>query len=76
VNVCHLMENISIDRKTLSLVSNDPGDCCCASSLDATTFEDGYPTTEELMCSAVSGQRCISQESTQLSIHICLVQEI
>jgi hypothetical protein len=79
--VCHLMENIPIDRKTLSLVSNDPGDCCCASSLDATTFEDGYPTTEELMCSAVSGQRvynsyatCISQtishESTQPSIHM------
>jgi hypothetical protein len=28
-----------------------------APSLDATSFENGYPTTEELMCSAVSEER-------------------
>jgi hypothetical protein len=37
-----------------SFVSNDQGDCCCTPPLDATSFENGYPTTEELVCPAVS----------------------
>jgi hypothetical protein len=42
-------------KNTRSFVSNDPGDCCCcAPPLVATSFENGYPTTEELVCSAVS----------------------
>jgi hypothetical protein len=78
-----------VDRRTLkSSVSNDPGDCCCcASPLDATSLENGYPTTEELVCSAVSEERvcnscatCISHTishgPTQPSIHLRLVQEI
>jgi hypothetical protein len=40
-----------------SFVSNDPGECCCAPLLDATTFEIGYPTTEKLVYSAVSKER-------------------
>jgi hypothetical protein len=37
-----------------SFVQNDPGDCCCcAPSLDATSFESGYSTTEELVCSSI-----------------------
>jgi hypothetical protein len=39
----------SQDENTQSFVSNDPGDCCCcAPPLDATSFENGYPTAEEL----------------------------
>jgi hypothetical protein len=45
-----------------SFVSNDKGVCCCcAPPLDASSFEKGYSTTEELVCSAVSEERvCIS----------------
>lgn len=39
-------------------VPNYPGDyCCCLPPLDATRFENGKPTTEELGCSAVSEKR-------------------
>jgi hypothetical protein len=67
---------------TQSFVSNDPGDCCCcAPPLDASSFENGCPTTEELVCSAVSdGIFCnscatcishtISHGTTQPSIHL------
>jgi hypothetical protein len=44
----------SIKKNTQSFVPNDPGDCCCEPPLDATSFENGYPITEELVCSAVS----------------------
>jgi hypothetical protein len=44
----------SRQKNTRSFVSNDPGDCCCwAPAPDATSFENGYPTTEKLVCSAV-----------------------
>jgi hypothetical protein len=56
-----------------------------ARPLDATSFENGYPTTEELVCSAVSEERvcsscatCISHTishgTTQPSIHLRLEQ--
>jgi hypothetical protein len=43
-------------KKTQRFVSNDQGDCCCCCPplLDATNFENGYNTTEELVCSPVS----------------------
>jgi hypothetical protein len=75
-------------KSTQRFVSNDPGDfCSCAPPLDATSFENGYPTTEELVCSAVSEERVcnscatwishtISHGTTQPSIHLRLVQEI
>jgi hypothetical protein len=31
--------------------------CCCAPLLDVTSFLNGYPTTEELLCSAVGEER-------------------
>jgi hypothetical protein len=41
-----------------SFVYNDLGDHCCRTPpLDATGFENGYPKTEEFMCSAVSEER-------------------
>jgi hypothetical protein len=72
-------------KNTQSFVSNDTGDCYCAPPLDATSFGNGYPTTEELVCSAVSEERvcnscatCISHTishgTTQSSIHLRLVQ--
>jgi hypothetical protein len=48
----------SQQKKTQNFVSKDPGDCCCCTPvLEATSFENGYPTTEELVCSAVSEER-------------------
>jgi hypothetical protein len=79
---------LELHSNTQSFVSNDTGDCCCcAPPLDATSFENGYPTTEELVCSAVSEERVcnscatcishtISHEATQPNIHLCLVHEI
>jgi hypothetical protein len=78
----------SIEKHSKRFVSNDPGDSyCCALPLAATSFENGYPTTEELVCCAVSEERdsnrcatCISHTisngTTQPSIHLRLVQEI
>jgi hypothetical protein len=75
-------------KNTQSFVLNDPGDCCCCvPPLNATSFENGYSTTEELVYSAVSEERvcnscetCISHTishgTTQPSIHLHLVQEI
>jgi hypothetical protein len=63
--------------------SNGPGDyCCCAPPLDVTTFENGYPTAKQLMCSAVSEEivcnsyvtcfwLAISRETTELSETVC-----
>jgi hypothetical protein len=39
-------------KNTQSFVSNDL--VVVVSPLDATNFENGYPTTEKLVCSAVS----------------------
>jgi hypothetical protein len=55
--------------------------CCCAPPLYATSFENGHPTTEELVCSAVSEEgvcnscatcisHTISHETTRPSIHL------
>jgi hypothetical protein len=69
-------------------VSNVLGDCCCCvPMLDATSFWNGCPTTEEFVCSVVSKERVcnscalcisctISHGTNQSSIHLCLVQEI
>jgi hypothetical protein len=76
----------SRQKNTQTFVSNGPGDCC-APPLDVTSFQNGYPTTKELVCSAVSEERvcdscatCISHTiphgTTQQSIHLRLVQEI
>jgi hypothetical protein len=54
-------------------VSNDPGDCCCAPHLDATSFENGSPTTEELACSVVSEGRVCNISATCISNSISLV---
>jgi hypothetical protein len=61
------------------------GDCCCCMLMwDTATFENGDPTTEELVCSAVSKEKvcnscamCISHTvshgTTQPSIHLYMV---
>jgi hypothetical protein len=51
-----LYTHTSRKENTQSFVSNDLVGCCCCcvSPLDATNFENGYPTTEKLVCSAVS----------------------
>jgi hypothetical protein len=78
----------SREKNTQSFVSDDTGDCCCCElPLDATSFESGYHTTEEMVCSAFSDERvcnssatCISHTishgATQPSVHLRLVQEI
>jgi hypothetical protein len=39
-----------VNTNTQNFVSNDPADCCCSTPLlDATSFKNGYPTTEELV---------------------------
>jgi hypothetical protein len=49
----------SSQQKSQSFVSNDLSDCCCCEpQLDATSFENGYSTTRELVCSAVSKDSC------------------
>jgi hypothetical protein len=70
-----------------SFVSNDPADCCCcAPSLDASSFENGYSRSTELVRSAVSEGRvckgcvtCISHTvlhgTIQPSIRLCQIQE-
>jgi hypothetical protein len=71
----HTHTPMPVKRKTLRFVSNDPGDCfcCCMPLLDATNFENGYSTTEELVCSAVGKERVfnscaiVSHGSTQPS---------
>jgi hypothetical protein len=90
-NNCGVLRNSHLHQlieNTQSFVSYYPGDCCCcAPPLDATSFENGYATTEELVCSAVSEERvcfgcatCISHTishgTTEPSIHLRLVQEI
>jgi hypothetical protein len=38
------------EKNSQSFVSNDLGYCCCCMPLlDATSFENGYPTTEEFL---------------------------
>jgi hypothetical protein len=52
-----LHAHTSQQKNSKSFVSNDPDDCYLYYSmplLDATSFKNGYPTTEELVCSAVS----------------------
>lgn len=72
----------SVDKQTLKCMSNNPGDSCCSAlPLDATSLQDGYPTTKELVCSAVSKERasnyfakCISQtilSETKWARHSC-----
>jgi hypothetical protein len=49
---------LQLIEKLIRFVSVYPGDdCCCAPSLDATSFENGYPTTEELVCFEVNEER-------------------
>jgi hypothetical protein len=43
----------SIEKLEVFFFSNDWGDFCCGPLLDATCFENGYTTTEELACSTV-----------------------
>jgi hypothetical protein len=58
----------SLQKNIQSFVSNDTGDCCCcAPQLDATSFENGYTTTEELVCSAVSEDRVCNSCATCIS---------
>jgi hypothetical protein len=42
-------------------------DCSCAPLLDATSSENGYPTTEELLCSTVSEERVCNSCATCIS---------
>jgi hypothetical protein len=53
--------------------------CCCASPLGATCFENGYPTTDELVCSAVSEENachsCTSHRISHVTIYLALVKE-
>jgi hypothetical protein len=45
-----------------------PGDCCCcAPPLEATIFKNGYPTTEKLVCSAVSEEWVCNSCATCIS---------
>jgi hypothetical protein len=81
-----LHTHTSWQKNSQSLVSNDLHDCSCAPVLDATSSENGYLTTEELLCSTVSEERvcnssaCISHTvlygPTQPSVDLHLVQEI
>jgi hypothetical protein len=51
----------SRQENTQNFVLNDLGDCCCcASPLDAISFKNGYSTTEELVCSAVTEMESVA----------------
>jgi len=75
-------------RSSQIFVSNDLGDCYCAPLiLDSTVFKGGYPTTQQLVCSAVSEEsvcsgcvtsisHTISHGTTLAAIHLRLVQDI
>jgi hypothetical protein len=79
---------ISRKKKLSSFCLNDLGECYCASlRLDSTIFEGVYPTTQQLVCSAVSEEsvrsgcitsipHTISHDTTLASIHFRLVQDI
>jgi hypothetical protein len=46
-----------VDKKIQSLFQMTLLIVACTSLLDANSFENGYPTTKELVCSAVSEER-------------------
>jgi hypothetical protein len=62
-----------VDRKdSKSPVSYDPGDYyCCSPPLDTTSFENGHPTTEELLCSPVSEEKSVTamQRAFRIQFH-------
>jgi hypothetical protein len=84
----HTRRRENLKSHSESFVVNDPGDCCfCVTLLEATSSENGNPTTEYLVCSLVSKEgvcnssatcisHTISNVTTQPSIHLRLVQEI
>jgi hypothetical protein len=58
----------SLEKLSKYCLKNDLGDCCsCAPLLDATSFENGYLITEELVCSAVSEERFYNSCATYIS---------
>jgi hypothetical protein len=66
-----LHTHTSQQKNSQPFVSNDPGDYCCfALRLKATSFENGNPITEELVCSAVSKERVCNSCATSISYTI------
>jgi hypothetical protein len=56
-NKCDVLRTSHLQQpteKSQHFVSNDPDDYCCEPPLDVTSFENVYPTTEELVCCAIS----------------------
>jgi hypothetical protein len=81
VTYSELHTHTSQQKNPQSQVSNDLGNCCCrAPPPNGTSFENGYPTTKKLVCSAVSKETVcnscgmcildtISHGTTQPDIH-------
>jgi hypothetical protein len=75
-------------KNSQSFLSYHSGVCCCwAPLLDATSLQNAYPTTDELVCSAVSEEgvcdSCATflspitwHGTTQPSINVCQIQGI
>jgi hypothetical protein len=66
-NVLRTSHSHQLTDEFLKFCLNDLGYCCSAPPLDATSFDSGYPTTEELVYSAFSEEHVCKNSATCIS---------